>query len=93
MKFIALILEVMSDSIEDRFKRDLVARYERNKKDLIPKDVYYTMLEDVTVACQNKNTLLLHGVPAEEEETSYNRGCGASNHVYRFQLQRPGQFD
>ena len=28
MKFIALILEVMSDSMEDRFKRDLVVRYE-----------------------------------------------------------------
>ena len=56
MKFIALILEVMSDSIEDRFKRNLFERYERNKKYLIPKNVYYTMLEDVKVASQNKNT-------------------------------------
>ena len=46
----------MSGSIEDRFKRDLFERYERNRKYLIPKDVYYTMLEDVKVASQNKNT-------------------------------------
>ena len=45
MKFIALILEVMLDSIEDSFKRDLFERCERNKKYLIPKYVYYTMLE------------------------------------------------
>ena len=39
----------MSDSIEDRFKRDLFERYERNKKYLIPKDVYYTMLENTSI--------------------------------------------
>ena len=28
MKFLALTVEVMSDSIEDRFKRDLFERYD-----------------------------------------------------------------
>ena len=54
MKFIALMLEVISGSIEDRFKRDL--RDMRGTKYLIPKDVYYTMLKDVKVASQNQNT-------------------------------------
>ena len=49
-------MEAMSSSLEDRLKRDLYERYKSKKKNLIPKDVSYIMLENVKLASQNKST-------------------------------------
>ena len=48
---------MMAESIEDKFKKELLDKYTKNKKYLIPKDEYYKLIEEIKTGNQavNKN--------------------------------------
>ena len=50
----------MVDSLENRFKRDLYAKYEQTKKNFIPKDLYFEMIENIKTAEQSKSRHLYY---------------------------------
>ncbi|XP_068220838.1 KRAB-A domain-containing protein 2-like [Palaemon carinicauda] len=50
----------MSESIELKFREDLLSRYEKCSKYLIPKDAYFQMIEDIHRASERKNTKSRH---------------------------------
>ncbi|XP_068224797.1 KRAB-A domain-containing protein 2-like [Palaemon carinicauda] len=50
----------MSESIELRFREEVLSRYEKCSKYLIPKDAYFQMIEDIRRASERKNTKSCH---------------------------------
>ena len=44
------LLCMMAESYEDKFKAELYKRYNQCKKVLIPKDEYFTMIEELKAA-------------------------------------------
>ncbi|XP_068247605.1 KRAB-A domain-containing protein 2-like [Palaemon carinicauda] len=50
----------MSESIELKFREELLSRYEKCSKYLIPKDAYFKMIEDLRRASERKNTKSRH---------------------------------
>ena len=44
------LLCMMAESYEDKFKAELYKRYNHCKEVLIPKDVYFTMIEELKAA-------------------------------------------
>ena len=48
---------MMAVSVEDKFKKELLRKYTKNKKYLIPKDEYYKLIEEIKTENQavNKN--------------------------------------
>ena len=51
----------MDDSYEQRFLRELYKKYEICKKILMPKEEYYSTLEDMKSAAANPATKNRHG--------------------------------
>ena len=52
---------MMAESYEDKFKTELYKKYEVCRKVLIPKDAYFTMLEDLKTAAADTGTKNKHG--------------------------------
>ncbi|XP_068209311.1 KRAB-A domain-containing protein 2-like [Palaemon carinicauda] len=50
----------MSESIELKFREELLSRYEKCSKYLIPKDAYFQMIEDIRRASERKNAKSRH---------------------------------
>ena len=50
----------MDDSYEEKFKRELYIKYETCKKILMPRDQYYSTIEDVKSAAANPATKNRH---------------------------------
>ena len=55
-KFFCCNQYMMAESYEDKFKTDLYKKYEVCRKVLIPKDAYFTMLEDHNTAAADIGT-------------------------------------
>ena len=51
---------MMAESYEDKFKTELYKKYEVCRKVLIPKDAYFTMLEDLKTAAADTGTKKKH---------------------------------
>ena len=52
---------MMAESYKDQFKIELYKNYEVCRKVLIPKDAYFTMLEDLKTAAADTGTKNKHG--------------------------------
>ena len=52
---------MMAESHEDEFKTELYKKYDVCRKVFIPKDAYFTMLEDLKTAAANTGTKNRHG--------------------------------
>ena len=50
----------MTDSVEMRFRNDLLEKYEKCPKYLIPKDVYYNIIEEIKAASESSKTKSRH---------------------------------
>ena len=58
---------MMAESYEDEFKTELYKKYEVCRKVLIPKDAYFTMLEDLKTAaadiCYQSKCISIQSMP------------------------------
>ena len=52
---------MMAESYEDTFKTELYKKYEVCRKELIPKDAYFTMIEYLKTAAADTGTKSRHG--------------------------------
>ena len=52
---------MMAGSYEDKFKTELCKKYEVCRKEVIPKDAYFKMLEDLKTAAADTGTKSRHG--------------------------------
>ena len=52
---------MMAEFYEDKFKTELYKKYEVCRKELIQKDAYFTMLEDLKTAAADTVTKNRHG--------------------------------
>ena len=55
-KFFCCNQYMMAESYEDKFKTELYKKYEVCRKVLIPKDAYFTMLEDLKTVAADTGT-------------------------------------
>ena len=51
---------MMAESYEDKFKTELYKKYEVCRKVLIPKDTYFTMLEEIKTGTKNKHAIKVY---------------------------------
>ena len=50
----------MDNQAEERFKRELLEKFEKTKKNFLPKDEYFQLVEEVKVASQQTTIKTRH---------------------------------